>query len=250
METSPKKRKQRIEDEENRRPRREMDISTSGNACCKRRPATSDPFKQTSKEFKEGSQRNAKWHPKEWRMRRSKRRGEVEEDVEGGHDGNQGDLGFLNKPLPWDGPTEIRSELGHGFMPRGRVCGRTAPPCLARMAILQWERDSHWLRRERWGCWCCTPLAGPCRPPDLRRLLLQPAPRLPLCRPGSQARPRGAAVGGSFKPRRAAARCLRNGQQRVWNQPVGIPSCPIHSHPSSSAVSSRRCTPRFVQTMG
>lgn len=70
--------------------------------------------------------------------------------MEGGLGGNQGALGFLNKPFsfPWDGPTEIGPELGNGFMLRGRVCGRTTPPCWATRVIIHLEGAGHWLREN------------------------------------------------------------------------------------------------------
>jgi hypothetical protein len=158
----------------------EENISTSGTVCCKRRPATSDPFKQTSRNSRKDHKETQKWHPKERRMRRSKRRGEVGEDGEGGHDGNQGDLGFLEQTSSLGRTDRDRIGAGPGFMPRGRVCtGNTS--------VLGDDGDltmgegpllvATSLGRGMGRCWCCTPLAGPCRPPDLRRWLLQPAPR-------------------------------------------------------------------------
>jgi hypothetical protein len=42
----------------------EENISTSGTVCCKRRPATSDPFKQTSRNSRKDHKETQKMAPK------------------------------------------------------------------------------------------------------------------------------------------------------------------------------------------
>lgn len=183
---SPKKMKKRIEDEENRRSRRECLDQRKQSVCCKRRPATSDPLKQTSKKDDEETQ---KWYPKRVKdeEREKERRERWErEDGEGGTRRQSGCPWFLEQTFFLSLGRTDRDRTGagewlHASRPSLRTHNTSVPA--GNEVIKHWEREGHWLRqslgRAMGRRWCCTPLAGPCHAPDLRRSPPQAVPLLP-----------------------------------------------------------------------
>lgn len=247
---SPKEMKKRTEDEENRRSRRECLDQRKQSVCCvngDQRPVT-----PSSKHQKKDDEETQKWHPK--RVKDEERQKERREVGEGGGDhGNQGALGFLNKPFSLGRTDRDRTGAGeclHASRPSLRTLNTSVPA--GDEVIKHWEGDGHWLRqslgRAMGRRWCCTPLARPLPPPDLRRWLPQAKP---LCRPGT------ADCRAMAAPRPHAGTSVnfsRNAAKRVWNLILhpspGIPCCP--QFPSiffTATVSSRRCAQAARHTL-